>query len=206
MVGVELPVIIISYPRLHLLRCSLAHWPWSSSNKFTAAWPMLPSLPLLLLLFCFSRVSRNSFTALCHAELREIAGPFKNPSTWLQESFFPPHQITGNWCCPSPLLPIQPFVPLSTTSKSSMHPVPTNRSAGSVVTSLQGLTWIRTGHNFSFSGIIHTKASKYARTITWCFMLHEILSPSGWAAGSWSHSIVTHLFTVCARRVSSFLT
>lgn len=66
-------------------------------------------------------------------------------------------------------IPIQSFLIWAPPARctSCVHPIPMDLSGGSVVTPSQGLTQVRTGHQSSFSGTIHTKASKCAPTTPW---------------------------------------
>lgn len=98
----------------------------------------VPILSLLLLLLCSSLEFGNSFTSVCHAELRKTC-------SWLFKTL-PPYTV---------------IAPLSTTSKMQVLCTSSSYKSiwGSVVTFPQGLIWIRTGFNSFFLGNIHTKAS-----------------------------------------------
>lgn len=161
--------------------------PWDPGPGYHATSSLLPS-PHSHRCLCFCFFCAPLLCPGIHLLLHTMLGREKlwgHPRTHPLGSENHSSRPTGPWETDAKALPPLQSFPLwapPARCTSCVHPVPTNLSRGSVVTPTQGLTWVRTGRQSSFSGIIQTKAPKCAPTTSWCFLLHRLLSPSWWEA------------------------
>lgn len=175
---IELPVII-SYPQRHLLRCPLVLVIIQQTHCCPVHVPIYASASPELLsgaqacTYCFTPCWA---VRSCGANQKPIH---------LVQSFFPPQWATGNWCC------LRPFCSPHSHCFPGHHgevEVPCTSSSHKSIWGLCSHTSLELGlgkdrAQSSFSGTIHTEASKCAPTTPWCLLIHRILSPSTWAAG-----------------------